>query len=100
MLPATCGDDGLGAESVAAVEHDARCGRRRTALGYVGGACETLLHKWVTSVDIAPVSLAFETHTEFDGKRHARATTVAEYARLPPDPEPLVTGELLGRTDA
>jgi hypothetical protein len=54
MLAAACGDDGLGEESAAAVEHVARCRRRRAALRCVGGACETLPHKWVTSVDIAP----------------------------------------------
>jgi hypothetical protein len=71
-------DDGLGEESTAAVEHDARYGRQSAALGCVGGACETLPHKRVTSVDTAPTSLVFETHTEFDGKRHAGAMTLAD----------------------
>jgi hypothetical protein len=78
MLAAACGDDGLGEESAAAVEHDARYGRQSTALGCTGGACETLPHKRVTSVDTAPTSLVFETHTGFDGKRHAGAMTLAD----------------------
>jgi hypothetical protein len=39
-----------------------------------------------------PTSLVFETQTEFDGKRHARATTLADNHGSSPDPEPLVTG--------